>query len=210
MIRKIVAVKEFGTYPPSEGVLARFAEIRAIRSLNDLKAVTKETPETILIDLSMPNFDASDIVETLRHSSVRQSLILLIDFRLRPAKFLRQLHSLGRIGARGPSRPFSVADVIRRLGISQEVFSHILNVSVRTTNRWIRNRTRPRSKPELDRMARFVSQLEETLSKPDAIRAYLQHPNPSLGGEKPVDLLARGQFDRVESDLQALQEGVYI
>lgn len=31
-----------------------------------------------------------------------------------------------------------------------------------------------------------------------------------LQGEKPIDLLMRGEFDRVSGDLEAIQEGVYV
>jgi hypothetical protein len=56
----------------------------------------------------------------------------------------------------------------------------------------------------------IVELLERTLLTTDAIHTYLHHSNLALGGDRPLDLLARGDFERVESDLQAIQEGVYV
>ena len=97
----------------------------------------------------------------------------------------------------------------RLLGVSQESFARILNVSSRTAHRWLKG-ARPRPRAELNRLESIVSRLEETLPGPEAIRSYLNHPNPNLAGERPVDLLVRRDFDRVESDLRAIQEGVYL
>src|SRR2546430_6714203 len=40
-LSKVVAVKEEGTHPPTEGILARFAEIRGVRSSADALLVAK-------------------------------------------------------------------------------------------------------------------------------------------------------------------------
>ena len=55
-----------------------------------------------------------------------------------------------------------------------------------------------------------VALLEQALPNDDAIRSYLYHSNPTLQGEKPIDLLVRGDFDRVSADLQAVRDGVYV
>jgi hypothetical protein len=56
----------------------------------------------------------------------------------------------------------------------------------------------------------FRALLKQTMPSEDAIRSYLYHANPTLHGEKPIDLLIRGEFDRVVADLEAVQEGVYV
>ena len=103
----------------------------------------------------------------------------------------------------------NLAQVVRLLGISQEALRRMLNVSARTVHRWLQG-TRPRRTRELDRLLEIVALMEQTLPNDDAIRSYLYHANPTLQGEKPIDLLIRGEFDRVTADLQAVQEGVYI
>jgi CheY-like chemotaxis protein len=54
---KAVALKREGTHPPWESVLARFADLRSIRSLKKLEKVKQERPDIILKDLRMPRLD---------------------------------------------------------------------------------------------------------------------------------------------------------
>ena len=42
----------------------------------------------------------------------------------------------------------------------------------------------------------------------DAARFWMRSPNPDLGYEKPLDLVALGQYQRVVDLLLALAEGV--
>src|SRR6267378_2138150 len=183
MAVRAVALKGEGTHPPAEGVLARFAQVRAIRSLRDLEKVKEERPDIVLMDLSMPRVEGREVLEVL--------------------------NSLSTLKATRRSRSPSLSHVVRLLGVSQEVFSRILNVSARTAHRWLKG-TRPRRNPKLDGLLEIVALLEQALPNTEAIRSYLYHSNPNLGGEKPIDLLIRGEFDRVTADLQAVQEGVYV
>lgn len=208
MALRAVALKEEGTHPASEGVLARFAQVRAIRSLADLEKVKEERPDIVLMDLRMPHVDGKEVVEVLRQSH-RAPMLVLFDSRMQPTTLLKHLSSLGSFKAVRPSRSLNLSQVVRLLGVSQEVLSRILNVSARTAHRWLKG-TRPRQTRELDRLLEIVALLEQTLPSDKAIRSYLYHANPTLHGEKPIDLLIRGEFDRVAADLQAVQEGVYV
>lgn len=203
MAVRAVALKECGTHPPSEGVLARFADVRPIRSLEDLEKVKEERPDVILMDLHMPRLDGKEAVEVLRQSRSAPVLVL-IDAKLQPTALLKQLNSLGTLKA---TRRPSLSQIVRLLGVSQEVLSRILNVSARTAHRWLKG-TRPRRTRELDRLLDIVALLEQTLPNDEVIRKYLYRANPT--GERPIDLLIRRDFDRVSADLQAVQEGVYV
>jgi CheY-like chemotaxis protein len=205
---RAVALKEEGTHAPSEGVLARFADVRPIRSLKDLEKVKEERPDIILLDVRMPRLDGKEAVEVLRESRPAPVLVL-IDAKMQPTALLKQLNSLGALKATRHGRPPSLAQILRLLDVSQEVLSRILNVSSRTAHRWLKG-TRPRRTRELGRLLEIVALLEQTLPNEDAIRSYLYHSNPTLQGEKPIDLLIRGDFDRVSADLRAVQEGVYV
>jgi len=62
----------------------------------------------------------------------------------------------------------------------------------------------------LERLSHVVSLLLETLPNEDAIRSYLNHPNRSFHGDTPMNLLVRGEFDRVVGDIEAMREGVCV
>ncbi|MDE0605090.1 MAG: MbcA/ParS/Xre antitoxin family protein [bacterium] len=50
--------------------------------------------------------------------------------------------------------------------------------------------------------------LARTVMSDDAARFWLRSPNPSLGYERPLDLIAAGDSQRVTDLLLALAEGV--
>jgi CheY-like chemotaxis protein len=208
MAVKAVVLKEEGTHPASEGVLARFAQVRPIRSLKDLEKLKEEGPDIVLMDLHMPQVGGKEVIEVLRQSR-RAPVLVLFDSKMQPTILLKHLNSLGTLKATRHSRSPNLSQIVRLLGVSQEVLSRILNVSARTAHRWLKG-TRPRQTRELDRLLEIVALLEQTLPGEDAIRSYLYHANPTLLGEKPIDLLIRREFDRVAADLQAVQEGVYV
>jgi len=205
---RAVALKEEGTHAPSEGVLARFAQVRPIGCLRDVEKVKEEGPDIVLMDMRMPRVGGKEVLEVLSQSR-RAPVLVLFDSRMQPASLLRQLNSLGTLKAARRSRTPNLSQVARLLGVSQEVLSRILNVSARTVHRWLKG-VRPRRTRELERLLEIAELLEQTFPGGDAIRSYLYHDNRSLGGEKPMELLTRGEFDRVAADLQAVQEGVYV
>jgi CheY-like chemotaxis protein len=205
---KAVALKEEGTHSPAEGVLRRFANVRTIRTLNDVRKVKQERPDIVLMDLSMPDFDGKEVLEILR-ASRPVPLFICFDSKIQPAALLKHLTSLGNIRVKQRSRPVGLSETIRLLGISQEALGRVLNVSSRTVHRWLKG-SHPKRNRELERLLGMVALLERTLPTTDAIHTYLHHPNPSLGGDRPIDALTRGDFGRIESDLQAIQEGVYV
>jgi len=205
---KAVALKEEGTHSPAEGVLARFAQVREIGSLKDLEDVKQDRPDLILMDLHMPLMNGKEVVEELRRSR-RAPVVVLIDSKAQPAALLKQLNTLSLLRPARAIRPPNLSRVVHMLGLSQEAFSRIVNVSARTAHRWLKG-SRPRRSHELDRLLEIAALLQQTLPGEEEIRKYLYQSNAALGGERPMDLLTRREFDRVAADLEAVQEGVYI
>jgi DNA-binding NarL/FixJ family response regulator len=207
-ISKVIVLKEDGTHPPAEGILSGFARIQAVKSRDDALVVAKAHPEVVLIDIGMPTLQAHDIVEALR-GQLSHAVIMLVDFEQSPARLRRQLSHLAMLVAPHHGGRLDIPRIARILHTSQEGLSRILNVSARTAHRWMKG-TRPRPKPELERLSQVVSLLLQTLPNENAIRGYLNHRNPSFGGDTPMSLLVRGEFDRVAADIEAMREGVYV
>jgi len=207
-ISTVVAVKEEGTHPPAEGILSRFAQIQAVRSRDDAFAVAKAQPDVVLVDSGMPTLRPPDIVAALR-DQLAGSIIMLVDFEQSPGGLRRQLSQLATLVGPHRGRALDIPRMARILRVSQESLSRILNVSARTAHRWMKG-TRPRPKPELEQLSQIVSLLLETLPSEDAVRSYLNNPNPSFDGDTPMNLLVRGEFDRVARDMEAVREGVYV
>ncbi len=207
----VLAIKEQGTSPPVEGILSKFAEIHEIRTTKDAASLAKKRFDILLIDTSMPRIEPQDVVESLRSSgSTSRPLILLIDFKERPAELQRRLDQLTKLNLWAAGKPPDLKTTVRLLKVSQESLARMLGVSSRTVHRWLRkSKTQPRHHAELQRLQAIVELLIDTLSSERAIRQYLNHPNPSLKGELPIALLTRREFDPVEADLQSIREGVY-
>ncbi|MBI2956711.1 MAG: helix-turn-helix domain-containing protein [Acidobacteria bacterium] len=206
MAERIVAVKEVGASSHAEGILARFARIYGIRSAEEAALVAKVKPEIVLLDLAMPHVDANDVLRVLRRHQIQP--VVLLNCSQTPRELLSQIRLLADLRAKPSAAPASIRRIAGALGLSQEALARILGVSAKTVQRWLKG-TKPKSRPELVRLGRLVSLLEEALPHKQAIQSYLNHPNPSFSGERPIDLLLRGEFERVEADVQAMQEGVY-
>jgi CheY-like chemotaxis protein len=206
--QKVLFLKEEGTHPLSEGLLARFARIHTLRSILDLQSLESSAPHIIIVQASMPTLDGFDVLRRIQEMSKRAPLLLLVDANQPPDRLAGKLAELSALRATRPRRP-SLARMQGLLGVSQEILARILGVSSRTAYRWIKG-GRPRRNPVLERLQALVDSLEDTLDTPEAIRAYLHNPNPGLDGEKPVSLLLQGDFSRVEDSLLAIREGVYV
>jgi chemotaxis response regulator CheB len=105
---------QFNMNPPSKAVLARFADVRPIRSLKDLEKVKEERPDIILMDVCMARLDGKEALEVLRQSRPAPALVL-IDAKMRPAALLKQLNSLGALKATRHSEPITLVTARTRL-----------------------------------------------------------------------------------------------
>lgn len=90
------------------------------------------------------------------------------------------------------------ADVARALGTRP-----------RSVSRWQSAQSMPRrdSEERLLELKAVVDLLRGVLRDQPA-RLWLRSPNPDLGYEKPLDVIAKGQYQRVIDSIMALAEGV--
>jgi putative toxin-antitoxin system antitoxin component (TIGR02293 family) len=79
----------------------------------------------------------------------------------------------------------------------------------RSVTRWKAQEAAPRREAE-ERLLelRAVVDLARRVMRDNAARFWLRSPNPDLGYDKPLDLIAQGQYQRVIDLLLAIAEGV--
>ena len=84
-----------------------------------------------------------------------------------------------------------------------------LKTSPRSVARWQANEVSPRRESEerLLEVKAVVDLLRQHL-RPGAARLWIRSPDPDLGYEKPIDLIAGGEYRRVIGAILAMAEGV--
>jgi DNA-binding transcriptional regulator YiaG len=103
--------------------------------------------------------------------------------------------------------PF-VAALRAKLRVSRKVFSRLTGFSERALADWERGKAV--SEPGLRRM-REIERLQERLAevvRADVIPQWLETPNQAFDGLKPLEIIERGQIDRLWRMLFYLESGV--
>src|SRR6478609_1714367 len=103
----------------------------------------------------------------------------------------------GREDAFRPAQPLSVSTVRGRLGLSRKLFSRLAGFSERAIADW--EGGKPVSEPGLRRIKeldRFRDRLSEVVAE-DVIPAWLDSPNQAFDGLKPLEVIERGEIDRL-------------
>ncbi len=101
-----------------------------------------------------------------------------------------------------------VAEVRRKLGLSRKVFSRLTGFSERAIANW-ESGGKP-DEPGLRRIReteRFQARLAEVV-QPEAIPAWLDAPNDAFEGLKPLEVIERGEIDRLWNMIYYLESGV--
>src|SRR5262249_53216090 len=100
------------------------------------------------------------------------------------------------------------AEVRRKLGLSRKVFSRLTGFSERAIANW-EGGVKP-DEPGLRRIReteRFQARLAEVV-QPDAIPEWLDPPNDAFDGLKPLEVIERGEIDRLWNMIFYLESGV--
>lgn len=113
-----------------------------------------------------------------------------------------------RAAAFQPAPALSVGTVRSRLGISRKVFSRLAGFSERAIADW--ESGKPLSEPGVRRIKeldRFRDRLSEVIA-PEAIPSWLDTPNEAFDGLKPLEVIERGEIDRLWNMIFYLESGV--
>jgi DNA-binding transcriptional regulator YiaG len=111
-------------------------------------------------------------------------------------------------GALTSAEPFSVGTVRGRLGLSRRMFSRLAGFSERAIADW--ESGKPVSESGLRRIKeldRFRERLSEVVD-PDATPSWLGTPNKAFDGLKPIEVIERGEIDRLWNMIFYLESGV--
>lgn len=104
--------------------------------------------------------------------------------------------------------PPSVAALRRKLGLSRKVFSRLTGFSERAIAGW--EAGRPLTTPG-QRRIREIERFEERLAevvRPAFISKWLETPNEAFQGLKPLEVIERGEIDRLWDMIFYLESGV--
>ena len=106
------------------------------------------------------------------------------------------------------AKTLSVGIVRGRLGVSRKMFSRLAGFSERTIADW--ESGKPVSEPGLRRVKeldRFRDRLSEVVAE-DVIPSWLDTPNDAFDGLKPLEVIERGEIDRLWNMIFYLESGV--
>lgn len=93
------------------------------------------------------------------------------------------------------------------LGVTRKVFSRLTGFSERSIASWESGRRpSPQSRQRLLEMRRLQEALARIMDR-DAIAAWLSSPNPAFDGLKPLEVIERGQIDRIWRMVFLLESG---
>ncbi len=102
---------------------------------------------------------------------------------------------------------YPVRDLRRRYAMPQRLFARLMCVSDRSVAKF--ENTSRLSQP-VQRQVHALSRLHTSLGrviKPGAIGQWFQTPNPAFGGLKPLEVVERGEIDRIWAMIHQLESG---
>ena len=104
--------------------------------------------------------------------------------------------------------PSLIAALRAKLGLSRKTFARLTGFSERAIADWEKGKAI--SEPGLRRM-REIERLQERLAEvvqAEATPAWLEAPNPAFDGLKPLEVIERGEIDRLWNMIFYLESGV--
>ena len=92
-------------------------------------------------------------------------------------------------------------------GLTQETLTRLTGFSPRAVANWTKGeKPSDSSKRRLNEMNRIFAALEQLLNK-EAIAPWLKEPNPAFDGSTPLQVIERGETDRIWRMIYELESG---
>jgi DNA-binding transcriptional regulator YiaG len=101
----------------------------------------------------------------------------------------------------------SVRDLTHRYGLSYDTLTRMTAFSLRAVSNWSQG-SKPSSSTarRLTELKRLFAALERFVS-PEAIGPWLKEPNPAFDGSTPLQVIERGETDRIWRMVYELESG---
>ena len=111
-------------------------------------------------------------------------------------------------GFEPPPKAMSVRAIREQLGLTQVLFARLSGLSARTVADWERGKIPAAAKAqrltEIQRLQRALAQV----MRPDFIGPWLRTPNEAFSGLKPIEVIERGEVDRIWRMIYELESGI--
>lgn len=119
------------------------------------------------------------------------------------------------VNMRGFAMATAVANLLDHLrndaGLQGKDIANVMAVSPATVSRWMSGKASPDLKTQLIMSdLRFVADRLAEFYQPDETRLWLHAPHAMLNGERAVDLIHRGETERVLAVIEAIGQGAYV
>ncbi len=105
------------------------------------------------------------------------------------------------------AEPPAIEKIAEKFGLRQETLSRMTGFSLRAVAGWSNGKSPStpvrRALVEMDRLLDSLSRLMQ----PKEVGRWLKEPNPALDGSSPVQVIERGQTDRIWRLLYFLESG---
>ena len=114
---------------------------------------------------------------------------------------------LNSIAKPAANKTSGVRDFCEAYAVTQDTFTRLAGFSPRAVANWAQGQ-KPSASTErrLNELRRLFEELEK-LVKAEAIGPWLKEPNPAFDGSTPVQVIERGETDRIWRMVYELQSG---
>jgi hypothetical protein len=114
---------------------------------------------------------------------------------------------LSTVRRAGSFQRFRVKEFCKTYAVTQDTFTRLAGFSPRAVANWAQGQ-KPSASTErrLTEMNRIFQALERLVSK-EAIGPWLKEPNPAFDGSTPLQVIERGETDRIWRMIYELESG---
>jgi transcriptional regulator with XRE-family HTH domain len=101
-----------------------------------------------------------------------------------------------------------VAELRKSLGISRKLFARLTGYSERAVAQWESGTKLSGASLQKMNEIRRLHQALSTVIRPDFVPQWLQTPNDAFSGLKPIEVVERGEVDRIWRMVYELESGM--